>query len=221
MTNISLLFIAAVIDLTVVFIAYRSGTKWLYATIIINLLLVSVFGTKLISVFGFITNAANVFYACSFFAVHLLLENKKDKEAVGTIWFGVAFIVFFLAMALLIIRLSSFSSTDPVSGALAFLFPLSVRIIMASLIAYVFSQYLNIKIYRYLSKKYNGKHLWFRSGLANIIAQLLDSSLFFTIAFIDLPVDSLMQAIFVSLIIKSLVVSMGTPYLYMSRGLQK
>jgi uncharacterized PurR-regulated membrane protein YhhQ (DUF165 family) len=71
-----LIFIGAVVAaLLFVFLAARLGREWLLCSIIANLLLVAVFGAKLISLWGFVTNVGNVPYACVFLATDFLLER--------------------------------------------------------------------------------------------------------------------------------------------------
>lgn len=221
MSNELLLLLSAIIDLTIVFVASRLGSKWLFATIVINLLLISIFGVKLIEVFGLVTNAGNVFYAAVFFATQLLIEGKKDSEAVQTIPLGVIGVAFFTSMAFVASTFSSFTPQDTVTQAINMLFPLSLRVVIASSISYLFAQYFTISLYRRLYKRYAGKKLWLRSLVANVLGQLFDSCLFFTIAFATLPIHSLVQAILAGWVIKTAVSLLGTPYLYIEKKLAR
>ncbi|HEY4522349.1 MAG TPA: hypothetical protein VJH91_01785 [Candidatus Paceibacterota bacterium] len=71
--NETVLIVTALLDLGIVLVAYMLGREWLYVTIVVNLLLISILGAKLVSVFGFSTNSGNVFYAAVFFATVSLL----------------------------------------------------------------------------------------------------------------------------------------------------
>ncbi len=212
MTNELLLVISAVIDLTAVFFAAKLGRRWLFATIAANLILITVFGSKLISVGSMTTNAGNVFYACVFFATHLLLEQKHNKKAYQTIWFGISFVLFFTIMARIVVLMTSATPLDPVSEHIAFLFPLGVRVMVASLVSYSFAQSINIFLYQFAGQKILNR-AWFKSLTATIFAQLFDSALFFSIAFPDLSAHSLISAIVAGWIIKVCVGILGIPYL--------
>jgi uncharacterized integral membrane protein (TIGR00697 family) len=57
------------------------------------------------------------------------------------------------------------------------------RIIMASLTAYVLSQFYDVWLYNLLKDRTRGRHLWLRNNLATILSQLLDSVVFIAVAF--------------------------------------
>jgi uncharacterized integral membrane protein (TIGR00697 family) len=216
MTNELLLVITALVDICFVFIAARiNGSKALYGIIALNLILITIFGIKLITVFGLTTNVGNVFYACVFLATHFLLERQDKKKIYRTIGFGVAAVGFFLVLSQLATCFLSTTPGDIVDNSMSSIFTLSPRIALASILAYIFAQFVNIHIYSWLKTKTGGNFLWLRSNVANILAQLVDSCLFFTIAFLDLPGGVLIQAIFAGWMIKTFVVLMGTPLLYL------
>ena len=215
MSNEALFVLSALIDILFILVAARRGTTWLYGTIILNLVLVTIFGAKLITVFGLATNAGNVFYACVFLATHFILERHGRQEGVKTVLFGVGLMVLFTLMAQLA---TAFSESVP--GDVAVMsFPL--RITFASILAYVFAQRINIAVYDWLKRRTHGKLLWLRSNGANIVGQLADSLLFFSIAFLDLPGSVLVQAILAGWLLKSLVVLAGTPFLYLDTYLAR
>lgn len=221
MSNESLFIISALADILFVLFAARRKIDWLFGTIVVNLILIGIFGTKLITVFGLTTNAGNVFYACVFLATHFLLERHGKQVGLKTIWYGVSFIFFFAVMSQFATRFVGISVTDTANNAILTLFSFSLRITFASVLAYVFAQYVNISIYEWLKGRTQGKFLWLRSNGANIVGQLVDSLLFFTIAFFDLPGPLLVQTILVGWLVKTLVVSMGTPFLYLDAYLER
>lgn len=196
------------------FFMARRGVEWLFGTIILNLVLVGVFGTKLISVFGLVTNVGNVFYACVFFATYFLLERHNKRIGFKTIWFGVVFVLFFIMASQLTVRFEGLPLSETINNATTIIFAFSPRIVFGSLIAYVFGQYINILIYEQIKVWTHGKFLWLRVNGANIASQLVDSLLFFSIVFFDLPGPILLQTILVGWLIKTVVVALGTPLLY-------
>jgi uncharacterized integral membrane protein (TIGR00697 family) len=220
MSNESLFIVSALIDILFVLVAARCGKNWLFGTIIINLVIIGIFGAKLITVFGLVTNAGNVFYACVFFATHFLLERYGKREGLKTILLGTSFVLFFVVMSQFATKFIGLPLSDSTNDAILTLFAFSIRITSASILAYIFAQYVNIFFYEWIKKKTQSKYLWLRSNGANIVAQLVDSLLFFSIAFFDLPGPLLVQTILVGWLIKSLVVFIGTPFLYVDRYLE-
>lgn len=221
MSNELLLLFCALVDIVFLCIASRMGRDWLFGYIGINLILIGVFGAKLIPLFGFVTNVGNVFYACVFLATHFLIERHGKNMAWQTIWFGIGSVIFFTVMSQFTIYYHGSSLSDAINNASATLFSFSPRIVLASILAYAFAQYVNIAVFSWIRGRTNGKFLWLRSNGANIIGQLVDSMLFFSIAFIDLSGPLLLQAILTGWLLKSLVVLGGTPFLYLDAYLER
>jgi uncharacterized integral membrane protein (TIGR00697 family) len=208
MSNELLSFVIACIDIVLIFFASQRGLEWLMGSVLVNLVLVQILGTKLITIFGFTTNAGNIFYACVFLATHFILEKYGKKAGVRTVWYGVSCVIFFMIMVQLGTRFVGVTMDN--SNIALF----SLRVTCASIISYVFAQHINIYIYEWLRIKTKEKFLWVRSNLANGVSQLVDSLLFFSIAFFDVTGVVLLQTIFIGWCIKMVVVCMGTPFLY-------
>ncbi len=221
MPNEVFFLFSALVDILFIWFATRRGIEWLLGTVIVNLILVGIFGAKLITIFGLSTNAGNVFYACVFLATHFILERHGKQKGMKTIWYGGIFVLFFGVMSQLATYSIGVSLSAGVNSAIFTLFSFSLRVTLASLTAFIFAQYVNISIYEWLKVETHGKFLWLRSNGASIIAQLVDSLLFFSIAFFDLPGPLLVQMILVGWLVKTAVVSMGTPFLYIDAYLER
>lgn len=217
MHNEWLLILASLSDIFLVFTAARFGTKRLYGTIAINLILISIFGAKLVTLFGYTTNVGNIFYACVFLATYFILERHDKKDAFRTIWFGIICLTFFIVLSQLAVHFTSAVPGDSLDAATRTVFKLSIRIALASALSYMFAQYVNILIYSWIKSKTGERFLWLRANVANICGQIVDCSLFFTIGFVDLPGNALVQAILAGLVIRTLVVVIGTPFIYIDR----
>jgi uncharacterized integral membrane protein (TIGR00697 family) len=221
MSNEWLFASSALVDIIFVSIAARLGREWIFGTIITNLILIGIFGAKLVSVFGIVTNVGNVFYACVFLATYFLIEKYGRRAGITAIQIGLCFIIFFVALSQIAARFGGFSGSSEVNGAIATLFSFAPRIILGSIVGYAFAQYANIRIYEWIKSRTNGRFLFLRANGANIISQLLDSSLFFSIAFFDLPGPILVQAIFLGWAAKVAIVALGTPFLYIDKHFNK
>jgi uncharacterized integral membrane protein (TIGR00697 family) len=217
MSSELLLLTIALIDIIFVFIVARSQPLRLFGVIVINLILITIFGAKMVNVFGLTTNIGNVFYACAFLATHFLLLRKNKKDLYNIIWIGALSVIFFTALSQITVLISSPIVGDPVSDHMKALFALSPRIVLASLTGYIFAQFINIYIFDWISVRFKNKYLWLQSNGANIISQFVDSCLFFTIAMIDVSGVVLVQAIIAGWLIKIVVVVLGTPFLYLDK----
>jgi uncharacterized integral membrane protein (TIGR00697 family) len=128
-------------------------------------------------------------------------------------------VAFFIVLSQLALHFISTTPGDVLDSSMQTVFTLSLRIAFASIVAYMFAQYVNIVVYSWIKERTKDKFLWLQSNGANIIGQFVDSCLFFTIAFIDLPGNILIQAILAGWAVKVFVVLLATPALYLDRFL--
>jgi hypothetical protein len=100
------------------------------------------------------------------------------------------------------------------------IFSLMPRIAIASLIAYLISQYHDIWAFHFWKEKTGGRHLWLRNNLSTLISQLLDSLIFTLMAFAGtLPFTELIQIIITTYLLKLVVALIDTPFIYLGRML--
>ena len=86
------------------------------------------------------------------------------------------------------------------------------RIIVASLAAYVSSQFYGVWLYNLLKDRMRGRHLWLRNNLATILSQLIDSMVFISIAFYGvMPVCPLIAGQWA---VKAVIALCDTPLVY-------
>jgi uncharacterized integral membrane protein (TIGR00697 family) len=213
--NELLLLLTAVVSAVFVFTAWRFGKERLYSAIIVFLILIASLGGKIVIFAGHPTNTGNVFYASVFLATYFLIERYGRREGIRSIWIGVVWVVFFSFLVQLTIHLVSAPGSEGLSNALTVAFSPVPRIAFASLLAYASSQTLNVYLYILLKEKMDGKHLWLRANASNLAAQILDSIIFFTVAFagVTLPTN-LGDLILTGLTIKILYMACASPLLY-------
>lgn len=95
---------------------------------------------------------------------------------------GFMSLIMFLAVNLL-------SNVMPVSedffmrDAYDQIFSVSFRFTLASLVAFIVGEYQDVFSFFFLKAKFGGKWFWLRSNLSNLWGQLIDSSIWFLIAF--------------------------------------
>ena len=89
------------------------------------------------------------------------------------------------------------------------------RITVASWIAFIISQNLDAFLYAKLRGLTNGRHLWIRNVIGDIISLAVDSVIFITLAFWGL--QPIVPLIVGQIVIKWLVSIVDTPLMYLSR----
>lgn len=213
--NELLLFATVLLCTGLVFGAWKLDRERLYGVIVLFLILISVGGGKIAEFFGYTTNTGNIFYGAVFLATYFLIERYGGREGVRSIGVGVAGVAFFVLMISLTSILIGVENGSVPSTALSATASILPRIAFASLLAYALSQTLNVLLFIYLKRRMQGRRLWLRANLSNAAAQLLDSAVFFTIAFwgIASP-ENIWEILITGFVMKVVYMMLVSPLLY-------
>jgi queuosine precursor transporter len=216
--NELLLLLISAICVVFVLAMWKLGKERLYSAIIVFLILISAIGGKIVPFFGHYTNTGNVFYASVFLATYFLIERFGKKEGIRSIWVGVICVTTFSTLISITVALSGSPTTTLLDAAYTIAFSTVPRTTLASLIAYICAQNVNVYLYTYLKEKMMGKRLWLRANISNVAGQFVDSLIFFTIAFWGVvPMGSIWGILLTGFFIKVLFVAIASPLLYMNR----
>ena len=89
------------------------------------------------------------------------------------------------------------------------------RLIAASMVAYLFAQFIDVRIFHFWKKLTNGKHLWIRNNASTIVSQLVDTILVICILFFGVwESDQILSAIIDGWLFKMLMAFLDTPIIY-------
>jgi hypothetical protein len=220
MANELIFIVMVLVELTFILLLMHVGKEGLFGLIVANIILVSTFGSQLIKVFGLVTNAGNVFYASIFVAANILTENHGRKTGYRSVWIGFTILVLFVLMSQFVLRHVGVPDSADTTNAIATLFRGVPRIALASMAAYLVAQNLNVWLFDQLHQKNPRRGLWFRNMVSSFIGQLVDSLIFFSIAFAGIvPLTVLAQTIFTGFALKAMIAVVSTPVLYASHSL--
>lgn len=195
--------------------AFRMGKIWVIGMIAAYAILMNIFVTKGMYLFGLAATGGNVLYASIFLGTDLLAEHYGKKTATRAIRIGFLASIFFLIMSQFILWFEP-ADFDFAQGAFETIFTLTPRIVIGSLIAYLISQHLDVWLFHKIKKKTQGKHLWLRNNGSTWISQAVDSIIFTLIAFLGV-FPSIWQIILFTYIIKIIVAAIDTPFIYLSK----
>jgi uncharacterized integral membrane protein (TIGR00697 family) len=210
--NEVLLLLEVVLEIGIVLLAYRLGSSWLCGTIIANLLLISLYGSKLIGLFGAVTNSGNVSYAAVLFAMYLLLERDGVQSGMRAIFSSIGVVLVFFSLFHVILSFAPAVGTDDIPAVIQW------RLVFGSLGAFAVAQSLNIGLYRYWREPTFDHHWWTRALSLMALTQLVDTILFFNIAFFGtVPSELVFQSIFIGYFIKVAFGVVTTPLVYAYR----
>ena len=89
------------------------------------------------------------------------------------------------------------------------------RLIAASMVAYLFAQFVDVRIFHFWKKLTNGKHLWLRNNGSTVASQLVDTTLVICILFVGVwETDQIFSAIRDGWLFKMLMALIDTPIIY-------
>jgi uncharacterized integral membrane protein (TIGR00697 family) len=223
--NEVLLSLSALLSAALVIAAWRLDKERLHSLILLFLILIAMGGGKIVEFFGFTTNTGNVFYAAVFLATYFLIERYGTREGIRSIWIGVLGVLSFSLLFYLTLLLESAQNTEELSTLLSLAFSPVPRLMFASLLAYIASQGVNVFLYRYLKERSEGmagQNLWLRINTCNIVSQLIDSLVFFSVAFGGMMASTgLLEILLTGFILKVLFVALFSPLLYLNRVSQE
>lgn len=195
------------------------GKKALFAIIVMDIIICNIQVLKTIFLFGLITTTGNILYGSIFLATDLLGEVYGKKEARTGVLLGLYGLLFMTISMQLTLSFIPHNS-DFAQGHLEALFRVLPRITLASLTAYIISQLHDVWAFHFWKAKTRGKWLWLRNNASTLISQLLDTTLFVSIAFLGIFPFSVVLQIFISTyLFKLLVALFDTPVIYLGKYL--
>lgn len=155
-------------------------------------------------------------YPLTFLCTDLLSEVYGKKRADAVVWVGLLVSLLTLMWIQLGISVPAHETSPVDDDMFRLIFGNSMRAIMASMIAYLFAQWVDIRIFHFWKKLTNGKHLWFRNNASTILSQLLDSTLVITVLFAGIWSNTMIISAIVSAwVFKILCAIADTPLMYL------
>ncbi len=227
MTNELAFLLQTVAGLVFALVAFRLGRTWLYAYVGMAIILANIFVTKQFDLFGIAATGGNVVYGSIFLATDLLSEHYGKAAARKAVLIGFFAALFYLVMSQFILLFEPNQNDWGAAAGMASIFSAGPSIIVASLAAYLVSQFHDIWAYHLWKTKFAGRFLWLRNNLSTIVSQGLDSVIFTVLAFsilpilvfnsdTSLPVEVLWQIVLTTYLFKILVAVIDTPFIYLS-----
>ena len=175
------------------------------------LVIAAVLAAKIIVVGPFTVPAGVLAYSITFACTDIITEIYGRERARQVVLAGLIALVVCLALiqlALLWPAADFWQSGEAFQGVLSS----SMRIIVASIVAYLVSQYTDIFLFSWLRRLTGGRFLWLRNNGSTMLSQLLDSAVFVTIAFAG--VFPILPMIFGQWAVKLAIAALDTPIVY-------
>ena len=157
-------------------------------------------------------------YPITFLVTDLISEIFGKKAANRVVVAGI-FASFFSMGILLLAGVVPALPKSPIDEAtFNKVFALSPIAVLASMMAYLFAQFVDIRIYHFWKNLTKGRHLWLRNNFSTFASQFIDT---FTVVgllciFGVLPWDTFLGLLISGVVFKILVALIDTPLLYLS-----
>ena len=163
----------------------------------------------------FIVSAGILPYPLTFLVTDLISEIYGQKRANLVVFSGFIASMFVLLFLWLGGQFNAIPSSIVGDETYNSVFQNAWRIIAASMIAYLFAQFVDVRIFHFWKKLTNGKHLWLRNNGSTVASQLIDTTLVVCIPFLGVwNGDQIFQAIIDGWLFKMLMAFIDTPIIY-------
>ncbi|WP_027963803.1 queuosine precursor transporter [Halalkalibacillus halophilus] len=163
---------------------------------------------------NFVIPAAVVTYAFTFLITDIIHEKYGKEQARRTIIFGFIAQVFASIMILIGYYLPVAPFAPEQQEAYETLLGQNWRFVIASMAAYLASQFLDVYVFSKLKKLTNSRFKWLRNNVSTASSQFVDTTIFITIAFAGV-VPELWIMIVSQYLIKLAIAVIDTPIFYL------
>lgn len=222
--NELLLIGSVVLIFGTVILAYKLfGKAGLFCVSAIATVLANIEVIILVKAFGMEQTLGNVLFASTFLITDILSECEGRKEANKAVTMSIFVSVFFLLLSqswLLYVP----SAGDTMMPSIKAVFSNTPRMILASLVVYVVSQFFDVWLYHkwwaFTEKRFGDKRkfLWLRNNGSTLVSQIINALLFTLFAFWGTYDLKTIGSIFISSYVIYVVTSLlDTPFVYLAR----
>lgn len=174
---------------------------------------VSLFGVKLFEI-----SVGILPYPITFLITDLISEIYGKKKANEVVVGGI-FASFFAMGIIYIANAAPATDWSPVSDELfSTVFGSAAIAVLASMLAYLFAQFVDIQIYHFWKRLTKGKHLWLRNNCSTFLSQFIDTAtvLLLLCSFGEIDWGLFSGLLLAGFLFKVLIAALDTPFLYLS-----
>lgn len=165
---------------------------------------------------GSVTFVAGVlFFPISYLFGDILTEVYGYARDRRVVWAGFGALIFAAVMATVVVQLPPADFWKGKQAAVEEIFGNTPRIVAASILAFWCGSFVNSYVLARMKVWTQGRWLWTRTIGSTLCGELVDSSLFYTIAFVGLwPGDQLLKVTVAQYVLKSSWEIVVTPITY-------
>lgn len=172
----------------------------------------SIFGVKLFEI-----SVGILPYPVTFLITDLISEIYGKKKANEVVVGGI-FASFFAMGIIYVANAAPATDWSPVSDNLfSTVFGSTAIAVLASMLAYLFAQFVDIQIYHFWKKLTQGKHIWLRNNCSTFLSQFIDTAtvLLLLCSFGEIDWDLFGGLLLAGFLFKVIIAALDTPFLYL------
>lgn len=173
---------------------------------------IEIYGTKL-----FELSVGILPYPITFLITDIISEIYGKKKANQVVFIGI-FASLFSLLIVLVSNAAPATPWSPVSdGMFSTVFGSTAIAVAASMMAYLFAQFIDIQIYHFWKRLTKGKHLWLRNNGSTFASQFIDTLTILVLlcSFEIIPWDKFTGLLISGIIFKWFVALCDTPFMYL------
>ena len=190
----------------------------LVALFVASVIAANLMGNK-IAVFGFFDAAVGIMvFPLSYLALDVIQEVEGRETARRIVLATIAVLAYVLVVTYVATQLPS-AARDFYPEQYNLIFGISVRVMVASITAFLIAEMMDIEVFRTLKEWTHRRMLWLRATGSTIVSQFIDTTVFMFLAFYGVTPKFDALYIFALVIpywlLKCTVAIFGTPFVYL------
>ena len=156
-------------------------------------------------------------YPLTFLITDLISEIYGQKKADQVVITGIFASIFSIGLIFISSQVPAIEGSPIDDATFNSVFLNAPLAVLASMLTYLFAQFVDIRIYHFWKRLTKGKHLWLRNNFSTFTSQFIDTFTIVSllIVFGILPQDKFLVLIVSGFLFKVMVAILDTPLLYL------
>lgn len=196
------------------------GALFVCSLVVSNLIFQKFFYWNFFGLYTFEISVGILPYPITFLITDIISEVYGKRKANQLVTAGI-FASFFSLIIVLIADYVPATNWSPIDNNLfSKVFGATAIAVFASMMAYLFAQFIDIQIFHFWKRFTKGKHLWLRNNFSTFLSQFIDTA---TVLLLLCSFGKIEWSLFSGLLLsgflfKVLIAALDTPFLYIAVG---
>jgi uncharacterized integral membrane protein (TIGR00697 family) len=194
------------------------GALFIASLVVSNLIFQKFFYWNFFGIYRFEISVGILPYPITFLITDIISEIYGKRKANQIVTAGI-FASFFSMLIVFVAGAVPATDWSPINDTLFNkVFGATATAVLASMMAYLLAQYIDIQIFHFWKRLTKGKHLWLRNNFSTFLSQFIDT---FTVLFLLCSFGKIDWELFGALLasgflFKILIAALDTPFLYLA-----